>query len=192
MIELSPLYAEASGKIQFWRNKYTRNEYPHKIVINMMYRAYATQFVYQAFQNNGLPPFDDFNEAASYVIRFYGETAISKVHANLLDWMRFKPNELVGTVTTSSYENLATLAENNSSKLEELEFSYIFNTMSDMCVLYFIAFRLCGDSQEEAIQKMTNYQVEIDEELTYAQLKTAFTQLNNFLPAFLQRNYHPF
>ena len=125
-------------------------------------------------------------------IRFYGETAISKVHANLLDRMRFKPNELVGTVTTSSYENLATHAENNSSKLEELEFSYIFNTMSDMCVLYFIAFRLCGDSQEEAIQKMTNYQVEIDEELTYAQLKTAFTQLNNFLPAFIQRNYHPF
>ncbi len=191
MIDLSPLYAEASSKIQLWRNRYTKNEYPHKIVINMMYRAYTTRFVYQAFLSNGLPPFDDFHEAASYVIGFYGQTAVTKVNANLLDWMRMNPNELVGTLTASSYENLADQAEYSPSKLEELEFSYIFNTMSDMCVLYYIAFRLCGDSQEEAIKKLTNYIVEIYEELTYEQLKTFFTQLQKFLPEYLGKHYHP-
>lgn len=192
MLDLRNFYSSASGHIQTWRNRYSPAEYPHKIVVNMMYRAYATRLVYQAFQKGELPPFDDINEAETYVREFYSQTAICEVRDNLLNWMLLNPTELVGTISADRYEALATRAEQDSSQLEELEFSFIFESMSDMCVLYFIGLRLCGNSQEETILKMTNYQVVIDEELSYAQLKTAFTQLNRFLPEFLQRNYRPF
>lgn len=49
MIDLRPPLNEALGNIVNWRNKYARKEYPHKIVLNIMYRAYSTKFVFEAF-----------------------------------------------------------------------------------------------------------------------------------------------
>ena len=100
MIDLRPPLNEALGNIVNWRNKYARSEYPHKIVLNIMYRAYSTKFVFEAFSRDELPEFDDFTEAAREVHRFYGQMAATEVHSNLLRWMATKPNEEVGTVCT--------------------------------------------------------------------------------------------
>ena len=79
MIELRPAFNEALRNLGNWRNKYPSHVYPHKIVLNMMYRAYSTRFVYQAYASHEMPGFDDFQEAAKYVIQFYGETALREV-----------------------------------------------------------------------------------------------------------------
>ena len=69
MIDLTPPLSEAMNNIAAWRNRYTKTEYPHKIVVNMMYRAYSTRLVFQAFSNGELPDgFDDFQEAIQYVM----------------------------------------------------------------------------------------------------------------------------
>ena len=87
MIELRPAFNEALKNLGNWRNKYPAQVYPHKIVLNMMYRAYSTRFVYQAYANDEMPEFDDFQEAAKYVIAFYGETALREVMPYLEGWM---------------------------------------------------------------------------------------------------------
>ena len=154
MIDLRPPLNEAIGNISNWRNRYSRMEYPHKIVLNMMYRAYTTRFVYEAFIRDELPDYDDFTEAAREVHRFYGQMAATEVHANLIRWMQTRPNEQVGTLIAARMEALATQAETDPKALEELEFSYIFELLNDMSVLYFIAFRLCGESEvDDAIIK---------------------------------------
>lgn len=198
MINLTPDFKEASKNINAWRQRYQpplfrHQDYPHKIVVNMMYRAYTTRAVFEDFKNDILmDDFDDFVAAFGYVKQQYEEKAREEIHANLLNWMKFRPNEQVGTLTTANYESLATRAESDKKALEELEFSYIFEMLCDMCVLYFIAFKLCGMSDEEAIEKLSNYQVELQQELDYTGLKVAFRQLPLFLPKFVQDNYIPF
>ena len=59
MIELRPALNEALRNLVNWRNKYPTQVYPHKIVLNMLYRAYSTRFVYQAYANDEMPEFDD-------------------------------------------------------------------------------------------------------------------------------------
>ena len=178
MIDLRSSLQEAQRNISRWKNTYDYDVYPHKIVLNMMYRAYSTRLVYQAFDNDEMPEFDDFQEAVKYVIRFYGETAATEVHPYLEYWMSNHPTEEVGTISTARYEALATKAETNKNFLEELEFSYIFELLNDMCVLYYIAFRLSGESQVDAIY------------MDYTVTKQVFQQL--LVARFMQMNYRPF
>lgn len=198
MINLSPDFQAASKNLNDWKQRYRPpmfrcEDYPHKIVVNMMYRAYTTRAVFEDYKKNLLvDDFDDFSQAYKYVMDMYQDKAIKEVHANLLNWLKFRPNEQVGTLTFSNYERLATKAEYDKSSLEEIEFSYIFETLSDICVLYFVAFKLCGSSDEETIFKLSNYQVEIEQELDYMGLKSSFRQLPEFLPRFMQDNYRPF
>jgi len=189
MIDLRPALNEAMGNIQNWRNKYSPKEYPHKIVLNMMYRAYSTRIVYNSFAQDEMVDFDDFDEAVLYVLRFYGETALTEVNPYLIGWMHDRPNEQVGSLTTAKYEALASKAENSESSLEELEFSYIFEMINDMCVLYFIAFRLSGLSEVDAIAKMTNIIIEPLDRMDYAITKQAFLQL--LVAKFMGENYRP-
>ena len=120
MIELRPAFEEALRNLGNWRNKYPHQVYPHKIVLNMMYRAYSTRLVYQAFANDEMPEFDDFQEAAKYVIEFYGETALREVMPYLEEWMANNPNEQVGSLCTARFEKLATQAETDKKEVDAI------------------------------------------------------------------------
>lgn len=189
MIDLRPPLNEALGNIVNWRNKYARSEYPHKIVLNIMYRAYSTKFVFEAFSRDELPEFDDFTEAAREVHRFYGHMAATEVHSNLLRWMATKPNEEVGTVCTERLEKLATRAEIDPQALEELEFTYIFELLNDMSVLYWIAFRQSGESDVNAIYKMSDVMIRPFNNMDYSMIKQVFQQL--LVAPYMNDNYHP-
>lgn len=189
MIELRPALNEAINNIQKWRQTYSKNVYPSKIVINMLYRAYSTRCVYNAFLNDELVEFEDFNEAVMYVLQFYGRTAVSEVMPNLEKWINNNPFEEVGTICAARYQNLANKAINDISKKEELEFSYIFEMLNDMSVLYYIAFRLSGCNDVEAIAKMTGAIIEKIPNMNYTIIKQVFQQL--LVSRYMNNNYRP-
>lgn len=177
MIDLRPALNEAMRNIQTWRRKYPAQVYPHKIVLNIMYRAYSTQVVYNAFQNDEMAEQDNLQDAFQYVILFYSQAAAQQVHPYLENWMDTRPNEEVGTLCTARYEGLASRAENNKTALEELEFSYTFELLNDMCVLYYIGFRLCGYSETEAIAQLSGVLIEPLNYMDYTISKQVFQQL---------------
>lgn len=189
MIDLRPALSEAYRNIQNWRGKYSSAIYPHKIVLNMMYRAYSTRIVYNSFHNDEMVEFDDFNESVNYVMHFYSDTALHEVVPKLEYWMKNSPNEEVGTLCTSKYEHLASKSETDKSSLEELEFSYAFELINDLCVLYYIAFRLTGISDVDAIAKMSDVMIESLGDMTYTITKQVFQQI--LVARFMQFNYHP-
>ena len=190
MIELRAAFEQALRNILRWKNSYQSNEYPHKIVLNMMYRAYSTKIVYEMFTNDEMPEYDNFEEAVHEVIEFYGTTAKTEVLPYLEGWMANKPYEYVGPLCTARYEKLATKAETDKKFREELEFSYIFELLNDMCVLYYIAFRLSGYSQVDAISTMTNAIIEPLEQMDYKICKQVFQQL--LVARYMSENYRPF
>lgn len=189
MIELRPALNEAMQNIQRWRNVYSTNIYPHKIVLNMMYRAYSTRIVYIAYLNDELPEFEDLTEATNYILEFYGSAAVKEVHPYLENWITNKPDEEVGTICFLRYDKLANLAENDYEKREELEFSYIFELLNDMSVLYYIALRLIGQTQVEAFAKLSDVVIEKIPNMDYTVTKQVLQQL--LVARYLQNNYTP-
>ena len=189
MIDLRPALNEAMRNIQTWRNKYPSSVYPHKIVLNMMYRAYSTRIVFEAFQNDDLVEQDNIQDAMNYVMQIYSQSAAQEVHPNLMNWMATRPNEQVGTLCTARYEALASRAETDKQALEELEFSYAFELMNDMSVLYFIALRLSGYSEVDTISQMSGVIIEQLEYMDYTITKQVFQQL--LVSRFMHFNYQP-
>ena len=84
---------------------------------------------------------------------------------------------------------MATEAETDSVKKEELEFSYIFNLLQDKLVLYYIAIRQTGKSLVDTISLMTNYEIEPFPIMTYEIAKQAFMQL--YVAKFMNDYYRP-
>lgn len=189
MLDLRQAYMEGSNNIRIWRNRYATNEYPHKVLLNMMYRVYTMRQVWDAYQNGELPSFSNFQEAVTFMEKFYGNTAVSNVNANLINWIHTSPNEEVGGITFSGYERIATNSETDRKQREEIEFSYLFHLLQDKCVLYWIALRQMGQSQTQAISSITGYMIEELQGFNYPMAKQAFQQL--IVAKYMNDNYTP-
>ena len=187
MIDLINEYREAVTNILRWRNN-PKEVFLNNIVKNMMYRAYSTRLVFDAYLNNELPEYKDFQEAAMYVREFYGNVATQSVHPYLLKWMENNPDEKVGTIVASRYLRMAHNALLDPKAKEELEFSYIFELLNDMCAIYYIAFRICGESQISAISKMTGAIIAEMPEMNYTITKQVFQQL--LVAKYMNDHYH--
>ena len=188
MLDLRNEYNFAVGKIQEWRGTYESNVYPHKVVLNMMYRAYATRKVFEMFQSGVLPHYSDFMSAAQAMLKLYGEAA-GFINPFLQSWLSNNPNEQVGTLTFSRYEAMASRAEYNKKDKEELEFSYIFETLNDFAVLYFIAMRLSGKSEVDSISNLCVVIIAKLPYMDYTITKQAFQQL--WISRYMNDNYRP-
>lgn len=189
MIDISSSFNEATRNIITWRNRYSVTEYPHKVVINMMYRAYGMDYIWNEYKNGRIQRFSSFEEAIRGMEMYYANVSSNIVRANLLDWLRESPNKQVGTLIFANYDRMASAAETNPSKKEELEFSYIFNLLEEKLVLHYIGIRQTGKNMEDTIAMMTNFVIEPIPNMDYAMAKTVFQQL--YVGKFMNDNYTP-
>lgn len=190
MIDLSPSFKEATSNIQKWFARYERTEYPHKIVINIMYRAYTMNELWKEFEKQEIPYFNDLSSCIIQMEGLYRQTALTKVNANLLQWLQTQSERYVGSVSYQRLENLAVKAETDSKALEELEFTYIFELLNDKCSLYWLALSLAGQTQTQAIGTITGILIENLANFNYSLSKQVFQQLR--VAKYMNDNYIPF
>ena len=189
MIDIKSCFDEAIRNVRTWRNRYTVSEYPHKVVVNMMYRAYGMDYIWNEYRNNRLPNYSSIEEALRSMELHYYNISSTIIRENLLYWLKSKPNEKVGTLIFANYDKMASAAETNLSKKEELEFSYIFNFLEDKLVLYYIGIRQTGKNMTDTIATMTNYVIESIPNMDYAMAKQVFLQL--YVAKYMNDNYSP-
>ena len=98
------------------------------------------------------------------------------------------PNDPCGDIAARLRRVDLLIADNKyDDALEELEFTYIFELLNDMCVLYWIAFRQCGESDVNAICKMCDIMIQPLEHMDYTITKQVFQQL--LIAPYMQKNY---
>ena len=188
MIDLSSALSEATHNILTWRNRYDFKKYPHMVVVNMMYRAYSMDRLFDLFLNGNLPSYSNFNESVIAMERKYGEIAL-QIQPYLMNWLQTNPNDNIGTLCFNNFDNLASKAEVSAESKEELEFSYIFELLCDKSVLYWIAMVISGVSKMNAIAKMTNAFIEPIPNITYTIAKQIFQQL--LVGRYMHEHYTP-
>ena len=113
----------AINNISNWKNSYERKIYVHrKLLINIMFRAICTKFVYEAFKDGEMLDSSNVEEATQYVEDFYKGMA-ENIMPKLIGWLRNMQNdEMVGTVNYHFYKCLAYDAEIKDDSMHELEF----------------------------------------------------------------------
>lgn len=177
MLDLTGAFQEAMHNLQTWRNRYSIQEYPHKIVLNMMYRGYAMQEIFDDYLSGKLPRFSSSQEAIMYMERYYGDVAIQRVAPFLELWVEQNANKSIGGLIYANYDRMASTAELTPSMKEEVEFSYIFDLLQEKCVLYWIALRQTGEDEMRAVGLLTGLIIQSEVEFTYEMTKVIFQDL---------------
>lgn len=194
-IDLRNSFSEGMNNLMAWRNRYSKNEYPEKVTLNIFYRKYTMEFMFSeiigCFENNlfGKPKskWSDFNEGFQKLKLIYSSTSTNKTHSVLLDLLKQKQRN-VGNTNYSIFEPLIDGANSGmNSKLEEIEYAYLYYLLTDECILLWGALGGTGLTKIEAIGKMSGLLIETDEIKTYAQIEQALGQL--CAAAYLKENY---
>lgn len=178
-----------------WRNRYSKAEYPEKVVINIFYRKYTMEFMFPeilgCFGTNlfGKPrvSWTDFNEGYQKLSTIYDSMKTSKT-LPILENLLSQKQKKVGNTYYEFFLPLITGAKNgDSSKLEEIEYSYLYYRLADECVLLWGAFGGTGLNQIDAIGKMSGLILETPEIKTYGHIEQILGQF--CAAAYLKDNY---
>lgn len=177
-IDLRHSLKEGINNLLLWRNRYTA-DYPEKIVLNIFYRKYTMDFMFadilSCFEKNlfGKPKikWNDMNEGFQKLKTIYSSTAISKTQPILIELLTDR-QRIVGNTNYGMFTTLISEAKNGSrSKLEEIEYAYLYYLLTDECILLWSAFGGTGLSKIEAIGKMSGLIIETEEIKIYTQIE---------------------
>lgn len=158
-------YDFAVNKICDWRSKYTQYEYPKKVIINMFYELAPTEILWNDVLKTYKKPFfgkrkvyfSDFNQAFKYIWEKHRATQLAVRSTLEKDLER---NPFVGILDYRGYKKMASKAANGSSELiEEIEFSYIYNSLLNSRLQFFAAGGLMGWSESETYLKTCKVEI---------------------------------
>lgn len=196
-IDLRHSLNEGMNNLLTWRNRYSKLDYPEKIVLNIFYRKYTMEIMFPeilcCFETNllGNPitKWNNFDEGFQKLKEIYGTTAVSKTQGILLNLLQ-DLNRNVGNTNYGIFTPLISAAKTgNSTKLEEIEYSYLYYLLADECVLLWGAIGGTGLTKIEAIGKISGVIVKVEDIKTYAPIEQILGQFCS--SSYLKENYKP-
>jgi len=188
-VDLRHPLTEGMNNLMTWRNRYSKIEYPEKVVLNIFYRKYTTEFMMpellSCFNNNVKWP--DFNNGYRELKTKYGETAVNKTNGVLLELLK-QTERQIGNTSYSIFQPLISAAKaGDKPKLEEIEYAYLYYFLTDESILLWAAFGGTGINKIDAIGKLSGLILETEDILNYGQIEEI---LGRFCAAaYLNDNY---
>lgn len=188
---MTPTLTEGINNLCIWRNRYSSNEYPQKVVLNIFYRRYTMSKMWNDLMNIvNQKSYNSFQEAAMTLEKLYSKTAITKVHPYLESWIKNNPDEIVGAIHYRDFIGLIQSVQMGSKPAkEELEFSYLHYLISDKATLVWAAFCATGIPPLKAITEVSGAIIQPMPLNDYNTLTVGLGQL--YTTRFLQDRYTP-
>ena len=189
---MTPALTEGINNLCTWRNRYTSTEYPQKVVLNIFYRRYTMNKMWNDLMNIiDQKSYNSFQEAAMTLEKLYSKTAVTKVQPYLESWIKNNPDEIVGAIHYRDFIGLIQRVQMGSKPAkEELEFSYLHYLISDKATLAWAAFCATGISPLKAITEVSGAIIQPMPLNDYNTLTVGLGQL--YTTRFLQDRYNPF
>ena len=191
MINMTPALTEGINNLRTWRNRYTSTEYPQEVVLNIFYRRYTMNEMWNDLMSIiEQKSYNSFQEAAMTLEKLYSETAFPKVQPYLNSWIENNPDEIVGAIHYRDFIGLIQRVQMGSKPAkEELEFSYLHYLISDKATLAWAAFCATGISPLKAITEVSGAIIQPIPLNDYNTLTVGLGQL--YTTRFLQDRYNP-
>lgn len=185
-IDLKNSYSEGINNLSTWRNRYSKSEYPEKVLLNLFYRKYTMEFIWSEIINcfqkklmgGNKVLWNDFNEGFQKLKSIYQQTATSKTQPVLLQFLSEQSQRKVGGLTYAEYsQKIVGAKSGNREDLEEIEFAYLYYLLTDECVLLWGAFGGTGKNKIDSIGQISGMIIETDEIKSYAQIESILGRL---------------
>lgn len=194
-LDLSHQLQEGTERLLSWRNRYSDHEYPEKIALNIFYRKYTMEFMWNelisCFSKNWLgnqkTKWDDINTGYQTINKIYSSVAASKTQPVLMSLLE-DHSRLVANLTYGElFAIIKRIQEGDDKQREELEFTYLYNLLTDETIMIWAALGGTGKSEIEAIGHITGLEIEIEEKVNYFSITQVLGEYN--VAEFLHNNY---
>ena len=184
--DLIHVFNDAQTKLETWKNRYTPAEYPYKIVLNIFYRKYAMESMFDRVLRLRFP---DVNTAMISVSNEYQEECLKKMVNVVEPWML--SNRKVGMIKYSDFESfIRSAAQGNQDALRGIEYTYRLHRIIDGLILVWMSVVTTGKSKTESITRVTNAVIAEMPINNYETIESIIDQLGaeNYLRTLIMRS----
>ena len=180
-VDLTNRYNDGIKNLLNWRSRYSKNEYPSKIVINIFYRQYTMNSIWESEMENSFTQFKntekDIITAFQKLENEYSFASQKFTIGNtLIDLMN--KQQVVGGLNYKNNLPLISKGQNGDNKaIEELEFTYLHYYLCNTATLMWAGFGRMGFSKNDSITQVTGAVIEYKKEITYTDILGMLGQL---------------
>lgn len=172
-VDLSNTFKDGRKLLNTWKQRYSPSEYPYKVVLNMFYRKYTIEKMWPIVINQSYPTWQKAYEAN---LLKYGQVAQMEIVPVLESWIQ--SNRQVGMVKFSDFQSfIQNGSRGNADALKGIEYTYLLHRVFDELIILWISMVNSGETQVNAIAKLTRHVVEIPKIRSYAEIESVFDQL---------------
>ena len=172
-VALSNTFKDVRKLLNTCKQRYSPSEYPYKVVLNMFYRKYTIEKMWPIVINQSYPTWQKAYEAN---LLKYGQVAQMEIVPVLESWIQ--SNRQVGMVKFSDFQSfIQNGSRGNADALKGIEYTYLLHRVFDELIILWISMVNSGETQVNAIAKLTRHVVEIPKIRSYAEIESVFDQL---------------
>jgi hypothetical protein len=172
-VDLTNNFKEARKLLTTWKKRYTAEEYPYKVVLNVFYRKFTIEKMWPRVINQSQPTWE---VALHNNVTTYSTTAqfeIVPILENLV-----KSNRQVGSIKFSDFQSYINAASKGDPEaLKGIEYTYLLHRILDDLVILWISFVNAGTSKIDAIARLTGALIADMPIDSYRQIEQIFDQL---------------
>ncbi|HCN84281.1 MAG TPA: hypothetical protein DIT07_11785 [Sphingobacteriaceae bacterium] len=178
--DLRNQYNEAINNLKSWRNRYSKSEYPEKVVKNIFYGNLTMEISCGDVSNyfsGKLTPMS-FEYSYKLIEESFEKIAIEKSQRLLPVILKDRAYIPIGNIKYETFLpqiRKASLGANN--EIEDIEFAYVFYYLSNICVRLWCALGITGLNKIDAIAKLSGAVIETREIQSYAHIEDILGKL---------------
>jgi len=149
-------------KLYQWRARYSKNEYPYKVVVNLFYELYTIHFMWDEISSifsKGLfsrsKRYNNFSDAMNHMVNIKNEIQIREINPKLIELMESNL-PVCGEMQYFQYKEMIEKARNgNNDEVEEIEYSYAYILTVVELITPWAACGLLGMDKHKAFVEVT-------------------------------------
>lgn len=172
-IDLTNTFKDSRLLINTWKNRYDPAEYPEKVVMNIFYRKYTIEKMWETMF---IQKFADWQTAYHYLKQKYGEVAQTEIVPVLI--RKLDLNDKVTTIKFSDFASfIKSASSGNQEAIKGIEYTYFLHRILDELVLIWVSMVISGESKINAIAKITRAVIDDIPINDYTTIEQIFDQL---------------
>ncbi len=149
--DLTSTFKDSRRLLNEWKNRYSKEEYPNKLVLNIFYRKYSIDRMWPNVLNNSYPDWETAYENNKHEYARVAQNEIVPVLETFI-----KMDKKVTTVRYSDfYSYIDSASKGNIEAIKGIEYTYFLHRVLDELVILWISFVNAGIQRVEAITKLT-------------------------------------
>ena len=144
------------NKLKEWRNRYSKSEYPYKVIMNMFYELITMELIWDEINSafSGQKKASNQEEALIHLGEIKRNAQVQYVHPQLEKFL--KSDKMAGGAKFSDFKDSIEKAKNgNNHMVIEIEYSYWFYCQYYEAVLEWAAYGYLGLDKNSAYREVT-------------------------------------